>query len=203
MIPDRKLSGAITVLFSITDHRGFSNTFFGKVRRVTTAFNWGVKACPHFSCNTEDAVFIIRNMVPLTKADKTEWSGYTFFLDDNDERRPPHSFEQNDRHPPMMANTHCVEKNESPNLRLHYLEDIVIFEAIRPIRGNESLLVDYGDDYNSELFREREAARERRAKDLLNRKNIAHNFTCDKCGHTCHSRLRIKHFNKCKAEALE
>ena len=195
-----KLNSFIT----LTDHRGYSNTFFGKVRRVTTPFNWGVKTCPHFSCKTEDAVFIIRNMVRISAAEKAEWSGYTFFLNDlADERRPPHSFDENERHPPMMANTHCIERNETPNISLHYLEDMVILEASRPIGGNESLLVDYGDDYNSELFRDRQAARERRAKELMNRKNIAHNYTCDKCGHTCHSRLRIKHYNKCKATALD
>ena len=193
----------IYLFHSCTDHRGYSNTFFGKVRRVTTPFNWGVKACPKFSCNTDDAVFVVRDMIPITKADKAQWSGYTFFLDTDDERRAPHPFEQNDRHPPMMANTHCIENNEAPNIRLHYLEDMVIFEAIRAIQGNEMLLVDYGDDYNSELFQERQAARARRTQELNNRRNIAHNYTCDKCAFTCHSRLRIKHFNECKARALE
>ena len=189
-------------LFCVTDHRGFAETCFGKVRRVKTKYGWGVKTCPHFRCAKDDAVFIIRGMISLKLSEKKEWCGYTFFFDVDDERRPSHKFSENVSHAPMMVNTHCEEKDESPNLTLHTDQDIVIFEATREIKGGEMLKVDYGSDYNKELLLERKAACQKREDDMAERPNINLKYKCSKCGQRFHSRFRLKHYNQCKAKAL-
>jgi hypothetical protein len=100
----------------------------------------------------------------------------------------------------MMINTHCEEKNESFNLFLSTADDCVAFEAVRDIRGGETLLVDYGKDYNNELMEDRKQQVESRRIELEGRKDRNHNFKCSKCGHTCHQRYRLRHFNKCGLE---
>ena len=185
-----------------TDHRGYANTAFGKVRRIKTAYGWGVRACPRFSCKQDDVLFVIRNMVRVSPNDKAQWDGYTFKFDDNDDRRPSHNADDDYLHPPMMANTHCFEKNESFNIALFQDADIVVFEASRPISGGDMLIVDYGDEYNHELLAEREAARKKRVEDLANRVHLSHNYTCPRCGHTCSQKFRIRHFNKCGKEVV-
>ena len=181
----------------ITDHRGYANTAFGKVRRVKTPYGWGVKACPLFSCESEDAVFVIRNVVPVSPSEKAAWLGYTFKIDDI-ETRPPHKAEENCLHAPMMANTHCFEGNECFNISLYHDDNIVIFEASRPIRGGDMLIVDYGEDYNNELLVEREAARKRRVQELESRPHLSHKYKCRDCGHTCAPKFRLSHQNICK-----
>ena len=187
--------------FFETDHRGYAATSFGPVRRVKTPYGWGVRTCPSFACEADDAIFIIRGMIAVTASEKQEWCGYTFVFDKDDERRPPHSVGDNVAHAPMMVNTHCEEKNECHNLSLLTEEDIVIFEATRPIKGGEMLVVDYGSDYNKELLEERKAAIQRRRDDLSARRNITHSFKCPKCGQSCHMRFRLRHYNTCIAKA--
>ena len=182
----------------LSDHRGYAQTAFGKVRRVKTEFGWGVQACPLFSCEPEAAVFVMRNMRPVLPQDKAEWIGYTFKLNDQDDFRPSHQARDNVLHAPMMANTHCIEKDETFNLSLYHDDDVVIFEASKPIRGGDMLIVDYGDEYNKELFIERIEARKRRAQELASRVHLSHSYKCPACGFTCAPRFRLRHFNKCK-----
>ena len=188
-------------LLCCTDRRGYAKTRFGTVRRVNTPYGWGVRACPSFLCEADDAVFIIRDMIRLNSSEKVEWFGYTFFFDHNDERRPSHDLCDNVCHAPMMVNTHCEEKNESPNLTLLTQDNIVIFEATRQIKGGEMLIVDYGSEYNQELMLEREAAKQRREDDFKARRNITHNYKCPRCGESCHSRFRLAHYNRCTAKS--
>ena len=180
-----------------SDHRGYAKTAFGKVRRIKTEYGWGVVACPKFSCKNEDVVFVIRNMIPVSADDKLVWDGYTFKFDEIDERRPPHHPDDNHLHAPMMANTHCFEKNECFNISLYHDSDIVIFEASKAIRGGDMLIVNYGDEYNNELFTERQAARKKRADEVANRVHLSHTYKCPRCGHTCAQKFRLSHFNKC------
>ena len=141
-------------------------------------------------------------MKSLTPNQKKKWAGYSFYFDGEDDKRPPHPFSQNILHPPMMVNTHCEEHNETFNLLLKCEDDVVIFEAVRSIGGGETLMVDYGTEYNKELFEERQLERSKRKLQLESRKNRNHNFTCSKCGHTCNDRYRLKHFNKCSGQGL-
>ena len=145
-------------------------------------------------------IFIIRGMRTITPQQKSKWTGYCFFFDKDDERRPPHPFSENILHPPMMVNTHCEEKNETFNLNLNVEEDCVVFEAVQDIGGGETLLVDYGSEYNNELLEERLQSDIQRKLDIASRKNRNHNFKCSKCGHTCHERFRLSHYNKCKLD---
>ena len=190
----------VSTLFSFvqTDRRGHSTTFFGKVRRVRSPFGWSVVTCPKFKCKKGDMVFVLRGMRTTTPNEKKKWIGYTFDFGDNDDRRPPHPFSANILHAPMMVNTHCAEKDETFNLALNTEGDIVVFEAVREILGGETLLVDYGPDYNKELFDEREQQRCSRKNELASRKNRNHTFQCSNCGHTCQQRYRLSHYNSCK-----
>ena len=142
-------------------------------------------------------------MVCLSASEKTKWDGYTFWFDDKDERRPPHEPEDNHLHAPMMANTHCFEKNECFNLSLYHDADIVIFEASKPIRGGEMLVVDYGEEYNNELLLERQAARKRTAQILASRPHFSHNYKCPHCGYTCREKFRLSHYNSCGKRKAE
>ena len=186
----------MTIFHSEPDHRGYAQTAFGKVRRVKTPYGWGVRACPLFSCERDDAVFVIRNMIPLLPQDKAAWDGYTFWYDDKTEVRPSHTAESNHLHAPMMANTHCFENNECFNLSLYHDDNIVIFEASKPIRGGDMIIVDYGDEYNNELWIEREGARKRRAEEIASRVHFSHTYKCPYCGHTCAPKFRLRHFNQ-------
>jgi len=134
----------------------------------------------------DDVIFVIRNMSTLTTTNEaTEWVGYTFKFGDDDNRRPLHNFNENHLHAPMMANTHCFEKNECFNLALFNDGNAVIFEASRSIIGGDMLIVNYGEEYNNELFAERQAARKMRAEQLAKRVHLSHTFECPICGHTC------------------
>ena len=188
------------MLYCETDIRGHSTTAFGKVRRVRSAFGWSVVTCPKFKCKTGDLVLILRHMKTVKAIEKKKLMGYTFNFGLNDDRRPPHPFSQNCLHPPMMINTHCEENNETFNLILTTEQDCVAFEAVCNIGGGETLKVDYGKDYNNELLEERKQLRESRQKELAGRKNRNHNFRCSKCGHTCHQRYRLSHYNKCSTQ---
>jgi len=140
-----------------------------------------VVTCPKFKCKTGDLLFIIRNLKTVKANEAIKWTGYTFNFGLNDDRRPQHPFHQNCLHPPMMINTHCEELNETFNLSLTTSEDNVGFEAVRDIAGGETLMVDYGSDYNKELFDDRKHLIECRQKELEERKNRNHNFKCEKC----------------------
>ena len=142
-------------------------------------------------------VFVIQNMKKLTEREKKKWAGYTFWFDENDERRPSHSFHENPLHPPMMINTHCEEKKESCNLTLNNIDDVVIFEAVKDIVGGDKFMVDYGNDYNKELYDERQAKKTARQQDISGRRNLNHNFKCEHCGYTCHNKFRLRHFTTC------
>ena len=146
-------------------------------------------------------VFIIRGMRTVTPNQKKKWTGYTFNFGENDDRRPPHPFSANILHAPMMANTHCMEKHEHFNLDLKTEGDCVVFEAVRDIFGGETLLVDYGSEYNQELFEERERLRLAAANELNSRRSRNHTFRCSKCGHTCQQRYRIAHFRACNVDS--
>ena len=63
------------------------------------------------------------------------------------------------------------------------------------------MMVDYGSEYNKELYDERELQRKEREVELDGRRNRNHNFTCSKCGHSCNDRYRLKHYNLCSAQA--
>ena len=145
-------------------------------------------------------MFVLRNVIRVSPTDKDDWLGYTFKLDDEDDRRPSHHATENHLHAPMMANTHCSEKNELFNLSLFHDVDIIIFEATRPIRGGEMLMVDYGDDYTKELLTERENARKMRAQNLASRVHLSHSYKCPDCGHTCAPKFRLPHFNSCHSK---
>jgi len=157
-----------------------------------------VRTCPKFKCKAEDAVFVIRNIISVSADDKKEWDGYTFSLDDENEKRPSHKREDNHLHAPMMANTHCIEKNEQFNLSLFHDDNLVIFEASRSIGGGEMLFVDYGDEYNKDLQSEREAARKRAAENIARRAHFSHNYTCHFCGKSCQAKFRLRHQNSCE-----
>ena len=90
-------------------------------------------------------------MVQVSELDRLQWDGYDFQWDEDEVRRPNHPFECNKDHPPMMANTHCIEKGEVPNLALFTEDDVIIFKVTKPIRGGDVLLVNYGDKYNDDL----------------------------------------------------
>ena len=194
---------AYKYVFVTTDKRGHSSTPFGKVRRVRSPFGWSVVTCPKFKCKAGDMVFIIRGMRTISPEQKSKWAGYCFFFDNDDERRPPHPFCENVLHPPMMVNTHCEEKNELFNLSLNVEDDCVVLEAVKDIGGGQTLLVDYGSDYNKELFDERLQRQAQRKLDIDGRKNRNHNFKCSKCGHTCNERYRLSHYNKCNFDDLK
>ena len=182
---------------SNSDTFGYATTYFGKVRRVKSPFGYAVKAAPRFKCEIDDVLFVIRGMIEVTDIDRQRWDGYDFQWGESEVRRPSHGFDSNVLHPPMMANTHCVEKGEVPNLALFNENDVVIFKATKPIRGGDLLLVDYGEKYNDELLQDRIAARLLHHGELMARANLQHNYKCSKCGHTCHQRFRLRHHMKC------
>ena len=142
-------------------------------------------------------VFIIQKMKTMTQEENKKWIGYTFSFDEGDERRPSHPFHENPLHPPMMVNTHCEEKGETYNLTLNYVDDNVIFEAVKDIVGGDKFVVDYGRDYNKELYEERQEQKRIRQQSISARRNLNHNFKCQHCGYTCHNKFRIRHFNEC------
>ena len=139
----------------------------------------------------------MRGMVVLSPNERSTWEGYDFQWGLNEVRRPDHSFEENRLHPPMMANTHCAEKGEVPNLALFTEEDVVIFKVTKPITGGDVLLVDYGKEYNEELLLERREARQKHEAEIKARANRQHNFKCGNCGHTCHDKFRLRHYKQC------
>ena len=167
---------------------------------MKSAFGYGVKAAPHLRCEVDDVLFIIRGMLVLSAIERSTWEGYNFQWDDGAVRRPNHHFDDNLHHPPMMVNTHCVEKGENPNLALYIEDDVVIFKVTRTIRGGDILLVDYGSEYNDELLQERTEARRKHQLQLMSRANKQHNYKCDKCGHTSHQNFRLRHYKQCRGK---
>ena len=147
-------------------------------------------------------VFIINRMRKVTAQEKAKWLGYTFFFGDGDERRPSHPFHENVLHPPMLINPQCEEKNEAFNLCLNHVDDVVIFEAVKPIVGGEVFIVDYGKEYNQELYDDRQKKRLDRQEELQQRRNLNHNYKCKDCGYTCHNRFRLSHYSTCAGRQL-
>ena len=136
------------------DKWGLASTHFGKVRRVSSAFGYGVSTCPHFSCKQGDAVFVLRDLKALDVADEVlvhHWDGYIFDSHEHGRLIPPFSKEDCKFDPPMMVNTACESDEEENNLRLLDHRNHIIFEATRDIQGGETLLVDYGSEYNASL----------------------------------------------------
>ena len=103
----------------------------------------------------------------------------------------------------MMAITYCFEDNECFNIALYHDDNIVIFEASRPIRGGDMLIADCGDEDNNELLMEREAARKRRVEELESRPHLSHSYKCRDCGHTCAPKFCLRHQNICKKTKAE
>ena len=191
---------SLNFILGCTDNFGYATTHFGKVRRIKSTFGYAVKAAPNLKCKVDDVLFVMRGMIVVKEDERDEWDGYDFQWDDEEVRRPNHSFDSNYLHPPMMVNTHCVERGELPNLALFTEDDVVIFKVTRPIQGHDILLVDYGHKYNQELLEERAAARLKHLSELMSRGNKQHNFKCVKCGHTCHQRFRVRHYKQCLGE---
>ena len=65
---------------------------FGKVRRVSSKFGYGVWMCPLFECKKGDAVFVLRDMQSLDDADELlveHWDGYIFDSHEHGKLIPP------------------------------------------------------------------------------------------------------------------
>ena len=137
------------------------------------------------------------DMKPVHQKNRDKWRGYTFLFEGEGDRRPNHPFYENVLHPPMMINTFCEEDAESNNLILIVDGDAVEFEATCDILGGQMFRVDYGSDYNSELFVDRQQAREKLAMEKKLRRNRNFQFKCSKCSFECQNKYRIKHYNVC------
>ena len=137
------------------------------------------------------------NLKPVHHKLRDKWRGYTFNFEGEGDRRPDHPFYENVLHPPMMINTFCQEDSENFNLIIVVDGDSVEFEATVDINGGDMFRVDYGSDYNDELFQDRQRAREQREQEKAMRRNKNFNFKCPKCGFQCQNRFRIKHYNVC------
>ena len=180
-----------------TDDYGLSTTNFGRVRRIHTAFGYGVRACDSFRCGSDEVVFVIPSCKQIQPEERSTWDGYTFTTSDGVDVIPPHQFVENYLHPPMMANAPCEELNEACNLKLFDLDGTIVFQSCREIRGRDLLLVDYGESYCNDLVIEREKARSKKAEDMVSRPNISFSHKCPRCGHTCQPKFAMKHFKIC------
>ena len=183
------------------DKWGIAETLFGKIRRVSTKFGYGVWTCPHFLCKKGDAVFVLRDMLSLNVADANlleHWDGYIFDSHEHGKLIPPFSKDECKFDPPMMVNTACESDDESNNLLLLDHRNHIVFEANRDIGGGESLLVDYGPEYNGSLGAVRLKQRLARENAIKRRRNAHHDFECPYCGLTMLSRFRIGHTRYCQ-----
>ena len=170
---------------------------------MNTAFGYGVVTCQHFTCKKGDIVFCVRDCIPVPDEQRDIWDGYIFDASNGVSYIPNHPFEENKVHPPIMVNTHCIEKKEIPNLKLFdHNTNVIIFEATRRITGGQTLLVKYSGKYNKELQIERSIARRNaecaRYADMSSRPNKSFSRQCHLCGHQCQPKFFLKHYNLCK-----
>ena len=137
----------------------------------------------------------------LESAELSVWDGYIFTTSEGVRRIPNHAFSDNKLHPPMMANTHSEELQETPNLDLFDYGDTILFVSNKLISGSEMLLANYGASYGADLLRERTTQRMKAIEDFeterSKRHNISHSFKCKYCEHRCQPKYALKHFKIC------
>ena len=169
---------------------------------MSSKFGYGVWTCPHFSCKKGDAVFVLRDMRTLNVADRDlvdHWDGYIFDLFEHGKLIPPFPKEECKFDPPMMVNTACDSDEETNNIRLLDHRNHIVFEATRDIEGGETLLVDYGSEYNKSLGVVRKQRRVEIDCAKLRRRNKHHDFECPHCGRTMLRKFRLGHTRYCSS----